>query len=641
MKLAWYLNRLASMSAPEIGHRVLEQAKRRQARRRPVSWADFAGPGTVLPLPGLMPVSLTPARRDAVRTAADGVLAGDFVALGVRWPRQRAENLFSPDQWWVDPVTGRRWPGIDGYCFDVPYRHATGIGDIKYVWEYNRLQILQPLAAAFLVFGDRAALAAIEAALQSWKEANPPFRGLAWNSGIEIALRAISLAIVATYCDAGLSASSREALATMLRAHRYWLARYPSRFSSANNHLVAELAGLVMIDLSLDPRASSVAKHLRALAREAGRQILPDGAPAEQSPTYGAFTAELILLAMRVAQADGHVTGAVIGERLGRFASFVAALAEPDSRVPRLGDDDEGRVVTLCREETTYPASVARAIAGALGQPCGLGASGADTLREALVPSAAAAPSPPAEALITFPYGGLTSVRWGAAGHRLHLVVDHGPLGYLSIAAHGHADANAVTLALDGHPVLVDPGTYLYHAGREWRDWFRGTRAHNTLSVADDDQSAITGPFNWGRRATAALDSAHPGTSWQVVTRHDGYRRRFGADHRRTLRAITDGFAILDEMPVEAEVGVELAFQLAGDLDARLAGTVCVVSRAGQDLLRIEFDPTGRVTLAEGEDFYVGGWVSERFGEKTPACRIAWTRMAPGPPIKTTVMVCP
>ncbi len=30
-------------------------------------------------------------------------------------------------------------------------------------------------------------------------------------------------------------------------------------------------------------------------------------------------------------------------------------------------------------------------------------------------------------------------------------MMDVGPLGYLSIAAHGHADALAVTIAVDGH----------------------------------------------------------------------------------------------------------------------------------------------------------------------------------------------
>ena len=76
-------------------------------------------------------------------------------------------------------------------------------------------------------------------------------------------------------------------------------------------------------------------------------------------------------------------------------------------------------------------------------------------------------------------------------------------------------------------------------------------------------------------------------------------------------------------------------------IDARLADGVCTVSRGSQDLLRFAFDPSGRVTLARGQAHHAGGWVSERFGEKTPAPRIAWTRVGPGPAIETRITVLP
>ena len=90
---------------------------------------------------------------------------------------------------------------------------------------------------------------------------------------------------------------------------------------------------------------------------------------------------------------------------------------------------------------------------------------------------------------------------------------------------------------------------------------------------------------------------------------------------------------------------VERVFQLGADLDARLdaglAGNGCVVSRNGRDLLCIAFDPSGRVALAKGEAPHAGGWVSECFGAKRPAVRVAWTRAASGPSIDTTLKVLP
>ena len=58
---------------------------------------------------------------------------------------------------------------------------------------------------------------------------------------------------------------------------------------------------------------------------------------------------------------------------------------------------------------------------------------------------------------------------------------DGGPHGFLSIAAHAHADALSVEVRHDGVDVLADPGTYCYHGQPEWRQYFRSTLGHNTL----------------------------------------------------------------------------------------------------------------------------------------------------------------
>ena len=97
---------------------------------------------------------------------------------------------------------------------------------------------------------------------------------------------------------------------------------------------------------------------------------------------------------------------------------------------------------------------------------------------------------------------------------------------YLSIAAHGHADALAFTLSLGGEEFLIDPGTYAYHTQKLWRDYFRGTYAHNTVRVDEVDQSEIGGNFMWMRKARATLlrhEAQGSQQSWAAS--HDGYRR--------------------------------------------------------------------------------------------------------------------
>jgi hypothetical protein len=56
--------------------------------------------------------------------------------------------------------------------------------------------------------------------------------------------------------------------------------------------------------------------------------------------------------------------------------------------------------------------------------------------------------------------------------------MDIGSLGYVPIAAHGRADALAVTLSAAGRELVFDPGTASYYGKSPWRGMDRGTRAH-------------------------------------------------------------------------------------------------------------------------------------------------------------------
>lgn len=625
MSLAWYLNRLRAMSPGELAHRVSEKLKKERARDRLEGWARYPG-GEPRALPGLREriMAASPELRDEIRQSAERVLSGRFAALGVEWPEQAGE-LFPPELWRLDPVTVGLWAGPDQYCFDISYRHERQLGDIKYVWELNRLQFLQPLAAHVLLASDAASVAAIEAAIASWYNANPPFRGLGWNSGIELALRAISLLVVTSLVSDRLSLECRRQVASILQATAVWLRRYPSRFSSANNHLIAELAGEFLIGLAMPGlpfAAEMVAQAGDKLVDETARQILSDGVPAEQSPTYGAFSAEFLLLCSVVARDSGHALPSSVGERLHAFAEFIGWIALEDGTVPAIGDDDEGRVLTLGEIEPAYSGSVANAIAGYVGKKAQTAAR--DDFRGLLL-GRAGERSAARQGQQVFAEGGYSVINEAIGGRQVSLVFDHGPLGYLSIAAHGHADALAVTLAVDGKPVLVDPGTYLYHSGGAWRDWFRGTAAHNTLTMPGADQSTVSGAFNWSHKARSRLDRHDNGAQWRLTASHDGYRKRFGFSHERSLARTECGFAITDRL-VGTDQGrpVQVNFQLAPDLSARIEGHNVIIMRGPATIMTLAFE-SGEITVQHGGQGLGGGWISPGFGLKQSADRILWT----------------
>jgi hypothetical protein len=127
---------------------------------------------------------------------------------------------------------------------------------------------------------------------------------------------------------------------------------------------------------------------------------------------------------------------------------------------------------------------------------------------------------------ITRPEGGMTVFMSGGYENIPDILIgiDHAPLGYGSIAAHGHSDALSFQLFADGTRIFADPGTYIYHCDTESRNDFRRTCRHNTVCINSTDQSEMMGPFLWGRKATCTLDGfTNTEDIDEVMATHDGY----------------------------------------------------------------------------------------------------------------------
>jgi len=79
------------------------------------------------------------------------------------------------------------------------------------------------------------------------------------------------------------------------------------------------------------------------------------------------------------------------------------------------------------------------------------------------------------------------------------LIFDTGNICPSYLPAHGHCDALSFELSTNRLPFIVNSGTYKYESG-EWRDFFRSTKAHNTVSVSSQEQSQFWGSFRVAKR---------------------------------------------------------------------------------------------------------------------------------------------
>jgi len=105
------------------------------------------------------------------------------------------------------------------------------------------------------------------------------------------------------------------------------------------------------------------------------------------------------------------------------------------------------------------------------------------------------------------------------------IVVDAGPQG-IGRSGHGHADALSIRMAVDGRRFLVDPGTCGYICGSNDRDQFRGTGAHNTVSIDGQDQAVPAGPFAWDALPVTEVEAWASGEFFDfLAASHNGYAR--------------------------------------------------------------------------------------------------------------------
>ncbi len=628
--MLWKLNRLRAMGAAEIAYRLRQAAQAQWERRglrlaRPPAPEGDCGRPWLAELPRDFDVTV-------YRAAAERVLAGHFEIFALK-----DAALGFPPQWNRDPKTGTAAPLAFGKTLN--YRDERVVGDIKYLWEPNRHAELVTLAQAWHLTGEARFAEGCRRLLDSWFGQCPYPLGPNWTSSLEHGVRLANWAVAWFLLGDRVEGEFRDRWLEAIYRHCHFIAGHFSRHSSANNHLLGELMGLV-IGATVWPLWPESARWRQRAAREFEREALKqtgeDGVNREQAIWYQHEVADMMLLAGLIGRANGIEFSQAYWRRLEAMLEFIAALMDAGGHVPMIGDADDARLV---RFDPRPKADVYRSLLATGAVLFGRGdfkakAGGFDDKSRWLLGDAAAErlaslEARPGEPRRAFPEGGYWIL--GDAfetARELRLVADAGPLGYLSIAAHGHADALSFTLSVAGRQMLIDPGTYAYHTQKVWRDYFRGTSAHNTLRVDGVDQSVIGGNFLWTRHATARCVEWTPGAeSDRWVGEHNGYRRLADpVTHRRevVLEKPTRRIRVDDALDCKGPHRIELFWHFAEDCEVSLNAGIIVI-RKGPVTLRLSGPDGLTVRLARGESDPPLGWVSRSFDAKCPCTTAVFT----------------
>lgn len=110
------------------------------------------------------------------------------------------------------------------------------------------------------------------------------------------------------------------------------------------------------------------------------------------------------------------------------------------------------------------------------------------------------------------------------------IIVDVGNIGPDYIPGHAHSDTFNFVLYHRGNPLIVDPGITTYEKNTR-RNLERSTVFHNTVMIAEREQSEIWGGFRVAKRAkvTDLQESEN-----QIIAIHNGYQD-IKCSHQRTF----------------------------------------------------------------------------------------------------------
>jgi Heparinase II/III-like protein/Heparinase II/III N-terminus len=569
-------------------------------------------------------------------------------------------HLGNPPQWNRDPLTGRLAPQQRAATLD--YRDERLVGNIKYLWEPNRHLHLPTLAQAYVLTHDVKYLQAVRAHLDSWMSQCPYGIGVNWTSSLEFAIRLINWSITwqliggadsPLFADAEGRAFRKRWLESIFQHVRGTMKKL-SRYSSANNHLIGEVTGVWVASVTWDYWPQMRAWGERAqqiLTDEAFTQNAADGGNREQAFSYQQFVLDFLLVAGLAGRAAGRDFVPEYWARLESMMTFIASMMDVAGHMPMVGDADDGFVMDLAAEGGGFDNFQSLLATGAIlfDRPdLARKARRLDDKTRWLLGNQA---TQRWERLIASDADRILPRAFADSGYyilgdnfetsdEVRMLVDAGPLGYLSIAAHGHADALSCVLNVGGHEVLVDPGTYSYHTQPEWRRYFRSTLAHNTVSVDATDQSRQSGNFMWSVHANARCEQFEPNADKQrFIGSHDGYRQQgIAATHRRSIAydTATRTFEIEDRIEGEGEHQIARHWHFAENLDPQVQGDTITV-KAGRFTVRLtSVDANADVRSVRGGNANEGGWVSGRFDRKSPSTTVHWSQRTSLPAVLRT-----
>ncbi|OGT34435.1 MAG: hypothetical protein A3C44_00885 [Gammaproteobacteria bacterium RIFCSPHIGHO2_02_FULL_39_13] len=401
--------------------------------------------------------------------------------------------------------------------------------------------------------------------LERWVDENPPYFGIGWKP-FSASLRIINIIKYAL---------SGNLLSEKVICSLYLQARYLDKkceYHLLGNHLFENFKSLCVAGLFFDTKESRgwFSKGLRGLKKEIQEQVLWDGGHFELSPMYHCLFLEGLL--------DLHVIFKLYQKEffwksdVEKMLAWLNEMKRSDHKIAYF-NDAANHIAASPGELFSYAKKLGYEI------------------------------PPEKNGLSYFSNSGYITVK----NNYFKIIMDVGNIGPDYLPGHGHADALSFECYVDGIPLFVNLGTSCYE-NNDRRLFERGTRAHNTVEINQQDSSHVWSSFRVGKRARVKnINIVDDKNKFLIQASHDGYARlKRNLHHKRIWEISENKIEIKDYLnnPVEQAYAY---FHLHPDVN--------IVSRLSDSVI-MQLKNNKKISFETKNDFFViDSQYAELFGK--------------------------
>ncbi|TYC15657.1 hypothetical protein ES677_04765 [Bizionia gelidisalsuginis] len=541
----------------------------------------------------------------------------------------QAVDVFKLTNWREDVLNKITSP--KNYYGNIKRQDFETNGDVKFVAELSRFEFLPFIA--FKAVSDVSVkedyLYNIEQIVTKWNKQNPFLNSIHWTSGIEVGIRSVNLVYTHIILKQfnSLSNALETEITSQLHFNYLYLKNHLSLYSSANNHLMAELMGLNVIASYFQVNKKETAKWKALFFKQVDRQVNPDGVHMELCTRYHAEVTDQIIISIEFLKQAGNSIPKEILEKSKSLFNFTEHVEYYNIETV-FGDDDGGYVVNpyFDNKFSLYNSQ--------LGSSNYLFNTDYKTIRNVDFRNYLIFGR---QFVNTLGNKKQEDILFESSGYsfmydhntKTKLSFDCGIMGDHISAAHGHSDVFHFNLSVNDIPFLIDSGTYQYHTKYlSWRDYFRSVKAHNTISVNNKNHAVNNGRMSWiDCPETRVMDNSFS-EAFSFCEAQTNAFLRDGVMHSRRIEfnkikkeiIVTDNFASNDND--SKAIQFYLHFHPDVNVDLKKETVILKSRNTSVKIINKEFK---KARLLKGDKEMPLGWCSNNFNKKQSTTSLFFT----------------